>query len=380
LTMTGNWRRIVQSDSFSIVLLIVVFKLGLFVLSGLSFPLLGSALPAGRLLEFVPAIWSRWDGVWYLLIAEQGYPVIGEWRYAIVFFPLYPMLVRLVSFLGISIAWAGLAVANAAAAAGLFLFYKLARFEFGREVGWLALAALLVFPTAYFFNAPYTEGLFLLLAVGSFYAARRQEWVVAGLLGGYAALTRVTGVLLFPALLVEFYLQHREGRRPSLGAATSLLLIPAMFSIYLMLNWVLFDDPLAFTEMLHSFWYKTFSWPWYGLAESWLRIGGPPWETNDVLYGLAEFGAGVALILATEWALFRLRLSYAVYMLLVTFMVLSTSYLASTPRYMLSAFPIFFLFGKLLARSRTLTFVWLAGSMSLLTVLAARYVHHWWAF
>jgi hypothetical protein len=58
-----------------------------------------------------------------------------------------------------------------------------------------------------FFTAIYTESLFLALAVGAVYAARRDRPAIAGVLAALAAITRVTGVLL----IVPIALLH--GRR-----------------------------------------------------------------------------------------------------------------------------------------------------------------------
>ena len=50
------------------------------------------------------------------------------------------------------------------------------------EIAERAVLLLLLFPTSFFLTAFYTEGLFLLLTVGAFLAARRGRWAVAGAL------------------------------------------------------------------------------------------------------------------------------------------------------------------------------------------------------
>ena len=71
----------------------------------------------------------------------------------------------------------------------------------------LVVLLLLLFPTSIFFNAVYTESLFLLLSVASVYFIRKGRYREAGILGFLAALTRVTGVLLFVLAAVEFFSQ-----------------------------------------------------------------------------------------------------------------------------------------------------------------------------
>jgi hypothetical protein len=72
---------------------------------------------------------------------------------------------------------------------------------------------------ALFLSALYTESLFLALSVGTFYAARKDRWALAGMLGGLAALTRVTGVLLFIPVVVMFLYGPRSEVQPRLKRA-----------------------------------------------------------------------------------------------------------------------------------------------------------------
>lgn len=386
-----SWRALVRHEYAAVAAVVLSVKLGLFLLPAVAYPLLGQAAAAQQFASFLPATWRHWDAHWYLQIAEHGYGREGDARNRIVFFPLYPLLVRVASWFTTDLFWAALFVANAASIGGLVLFYELARLEFGRAAAWWSLVALLVFPTAYFFNAPYTEGLFLLLTVGSLYAARRGQWVAAGVLSGLAAFTRVTGVLLLPALLVEYCQQRRgTGLLAKMKAALldsrrwlelAVLFLPLVsLGLYLLINDYVLGDPLAFQEVFRTKWYKVFAWPWEGLAARWRDTGSWPWAEYHVLYGWAEFGAGALLVAGTVWAYLRLRWSYVVYTALATFTLLSTSWLQSTPRYALTVFPLFLLIGRALSRSRAAGFVWLAGSVSLLTLLAVRYTHGWWAF
>ena len=137
----------------------------------------------GPLAEPLLAPLARWDSVWYLRIADSGY---GESAPRAAFFPLYPLLIRsLGTLLGGSEA-ALLVVAYLvsliAFVAALALLYKLVVLERGRQVAPATLLLLAVFPAAVFFGAPYSESLFLLLAVGAFYAARTGRWAWAGTL------------------------------------------------------------------------------------------------------------------------------------------------------------------------------------------------------
>ena len=43
-------------------------------------------------------IWNNWDTLHYLRLAEHGYVAAGDSRVSLVFFPLYPWLIRLTAF------------------------------------------------------------------------------------------------------------------------------------------------------------------------------------------------------------------------------------------------------------------------------------------
>ena len=79
-----------------------------------------------------------------------------------------------------------------------------------------------MFPAALFFGAPYSESLFLLLAVGAFYAARTDRWAWAGACAVGAAATRSAGLLLLVPLLMLWWGSRERGR----ATAAWLLLAP----------------------------------------------------------------------------------------------------------------------------------------------------------
>ena len=355
-------------DHVGAVLTIAGVKAAIFAVGILLYPFAtghGLAMPLADLIEVT---WNRWDALRFIGVAVNGY--VNE---SIVFYPLYPLAIRAVAALVGDYFWAAFFIANGASLIGLYLFYCLAEREFGRRVALYSLAACLLFPTAYFFNAPYAEGPFLLLTVGAFFSARCRRWFLAGVLGGMAALTRVTGALLFPALVLEFVLQWREGSRDWLRALW-LLFIPACFGTYLLLNAVAYGSPFAFMDFIRVHWDKSFAWPWVGLY----RAGSVLYEQGltvwSVFRGMGELAAGSLLALCTVWAFFRLRVSYALYLALVTFLVLSTTNLQSTPRYVVTAFPVFFLMGSL-GGHYWLTLSWLILSITLMTLFMTHYMH-----
>src|SRR5471032_2484403 len=145
------------------------------------------------------AVWGRWDAEHYIGIAEQGYHGTE-----VAFFPLYPLLIRIVGSVTGSHLIAGLLISNIASFFWLLFFYKLVEHQFNRQVAHRATFYISIFPTAVFFSAVYSESLFFALTVASFYYIRERKWLVAGAIGFFAALTRVEGVLLAVPFLIEW--------------------------------------------------------------------------------------------------------------------------------------------------------------------------------
>jgi hypothetical protein len=156
---------------------------------------------------------ARWDSVWFLRIADSGY---GGSSARAAFFPLYPLLVRaLATPFGASPAAllaAAYAVALGALLGALVLLHRLVSLELGRPLARPVLLLLAVFPAAVFLGAPYSESLFLLLAVGAFYAARTDRFAWAGTCAAAAAATRSAGVLLMLPLAMLWWTSR--ARRP----------------------------------------------------------------------------------------------------------------------------------------------------------------------
>ena len=125
-------------------------------------------------------IWDNWDASHYLRLAENGYVAAGDARVSLVFFPLYPWLVRLVAFVVQNYIAAALIVSGFASAATAVLLRRLACCDETEQVARNAVWFLLIFPTSFFLHVPYTESLFLALCLGCFLAARKSHWALAG--------------------------------------------------------------------------------------------------------------------------------------------------------------------------------------------------------
>lgn len=170
-----------------------------------------------------PAV--RWDSIHYLAIAHLGYADAAS----TVFYPLYPLLVRLLGDVIGSDPVAGILISVVSFGVALRLLHRLTALELGPRAADAAVALLAFAPLSLFFSAVYTESLFLALSVGSIYAGRRGRWKLAAGLGGLAAATRVTGILLTLPLAIMY---RRERRCLDRGLAV-LAAVPAGLVAYL---------------------------------------------------------------------------------------------------------------------------------------------------
>jgi hypothetical protein len=295
------------------------------------------------------AVWGRWDAEHYLKIATDGYSGTE-----MAFFPLYPLLIRMVGALTGNHLIAGLLISNVASFFGLLFFYKLVEHQYDRAVAHRATFYISIFPTAVFFSAVYSESLFLALTVASFYYIRERKWLSAGVLGFFASLTRVEGVLLAVPFLIEYLIvvfssgpspyQSLQNTfkypvsavvRPTAGLA----LIPLGLLSYMGFLWVLRGDPLYFSHV-QAHWGRHLAYPWESVIHSFkvMTQSHLPQAVANSAIEVAFTILMVAILIAGFW---RLRPSYSVYMALSILVPMSTSSLMSMPRFALVLFPMF---------------------------------------
>jgi hypothetical protein len=193
-----------------------------------------------RDLGFLVDVWARWDSVWFLRIAHDGYGATEQ--AAAAFYPLYPLLVGLLGrILFGHYVLAGVLISLAAALGAFVVLFRLTARRLGEDGARRAVLYLAIFPFAVFLGAVYSESLFLLAALASFALAERGSFLAAGVAAGLAWLTRPLGVALLPALALIAWRSPRRGQ-----AFLRLTAAPALFALYPIYLWWKLDDPFAF--------------------------------------------------------------------------------------------------------------------------------------
>ena len=319
-------------------------------------------------------VWNRWDARHYLQLAEKGYTAEGEGRFSIVFYPLYPWLVRLFAVATRHYLAAAFLVSAIASVCAALLLRRLAELDHASDVARQAVWFFLIFPTSYFLHIGYTESLFLALVLGSLLAARKEQWALAGMLGAGACLTRVNGLILVPTLLMEAWLQYRVTRRINYHWLW-IGVVGTGIAGYLFLNYQVTGDPFAFSKLMEEHWYKKFTPPWVGILDVWQRIPG-----LNLTEGLHEFCYIVLGFICLVWSWVSLRATYAVWITLNWLLINSTAFVVSVPRYTLTFFPIFLLFALLAVRWPLAGRILSVASLLFFALFAIKFAFGTWAF
>ena len=158
-----------------------------------------------------------------------------------------------------------------------------------------------------------------------------------------ATATRITGIVLAPALLAEYLAQKGFKLKNLKKDFLWLAIVPIGFICYLILNYLIYDDPLKFLEFQREHWHEKTVYPWQGFLGAWEGI----WRvkaSDMTVYGWAQVISAVLGLFFTIYSFFYFRISYSVYMLLTLFIVTSASFWISLPRFVVTMFPMFIAF------------------------------------
>jgi hypothetical protein len=375
-----RWRAL-GADWRLAIWLLVVLRLGLEVVAVVGLRLFPPRAPVGSFADLIVADglgglllapWQRYDALIYQQIAAHGYQAGA---YTAAFFPLYPLATFLVALpLGGQLALAQLVVSSVAFVAALRSLYQLARLDVGPRAARLAVWTLALFPSGFVLLAPYTESLFLALALPAVWHARRGRPWAAGALALAASLTRVHGLLLVLPLAAENLRQARA--RGSLPGPALLAALTPLAGYGLFLGYLQFivGEPRSPLEIQQT-WGAPAS-PAQVLSRAVDVIGH--WDSAGILVALTLVTLIVFCLLAAG-ATARLPLSYALYawpgVLGILARETTTIPLMSGLRYLLVIFPCFILLGLLLARRPRLALAWLMISLMLQTLLFNHVVH-----
>ena len=306
----------------------------------------------------LPNLLARWDTFYYHSIAVTGYawdPNVFRHE-NVVFFPLYPMLMRWGGMLlGGHPLIAGLVVSFAAFAGAIALVYQLAVLELGQDAARRAVLLLVTFPYAFFFSIVYTESLFLLLSVGAFYSMRRGRVALTAFIGVLIGLARPNGFWIsVPLAILAWTGNTPDGNEPSLNSRRALALLAACtplvgVSFYSLYLHVRFDDALAW---VHG--QRAWGLPLLGQASA---PDPPPlpWQHTgwvEVVTWVGNIAAFCTAAVATRPIARRLGAAYAFWIAINILPPVAAHLFLSLGRFTAVLFPVFFWLAQWIPRRR----------------------------
>lgn len=328
-----------KSPFFNIVVLFTIWRVSLFIIAfispqiipefGARFPYFEERLIASNLPHF---IWSfgNFDGVHYLGIAKDAY----AYQFTQVFFPFYPLLIKLLSTLTGNLIISALLISNTAFLIGLMIFFKLLSRVFDEKVALWSIIFALVFPTSFYFGAIYTEGIFFLMIITSFYLLEKNRILAASLIGSLASATRLVGIFMGPSLFTK---RAKMNLMP-------LLIVPLGFLAYVIYLKLAFNNPLYFLSAQTIFGQERSTTSIILLPQVLWRYFKILMTTHGLIFvnAVFELSSTIFVLFALYLALKKkFKAQWLVFSLLAVLTPTLTGTLTSMPRYILVAFPIY---------------------------------------
>ena len=279
------------------------------------------------------------DASWYLELASTGYqpgPFTDQEAHNWVFFPLYPLLIRSLTALGVGALTAAILISNVCFFLALFTLHRFAvLLGYSAEKVRLALWSIALFPTTYFFSTPQTEALFLLLTAVSFYLIARDKILGSGVAFALAALTRPTGVLLVPAYTYYLWTRNQLFTRRGIAALLFTVLALAAFGAYLH---QLTGNPFACIEN-QSAWGRELLGTTENYSATWLDLDSMMRPWNFVGLNLLVGFLSLATAVYFGW---KREFTWCLLVAVPLFAAVSTGTLQSLCRIVMVLFPIHF--------------------------------------
>lgn len=307
----------------------------------------GHLIPrSDRLLYVTLGVWERFDTLWYLHIAQYGY----DQPAAIVFYPLYPLLIRALSWLAHPPLLAALLVSTASSFFFFWGLQVLVALDYPRSVATRTVYFAGVWPAGFMLFAGYPESLVLACSIWSIYFARKNKWPLAGLLGLFAGGAKAVGCLVaVPLTLLALREKTWRERVRRAWPAVLPLLPPLTYSA-----WTRLSGLGSISEVYSHDWRTSAQYPWVTLAQCLQRfLSG----NLDLLFKLNFVFFAFVCCLAILKSVRAEYRWYAAAMLMLFLTKRTDPLLQSTMRYAAAVFPAFIGLALLVQRRLALIFL-----------------------
>lgn len=332
----------------SVVTFFAVWKFSLFAI-GILATLLISGTQGGLVRTGQFGFLEAWDGKIYRLIAEDGYIKTGLAinqlpNTAIVFFPLFPALIasgeRLTGHLISGVVVAQI-INTIAMAAAVWFVWRMWYLEASLGTTCKTMYLWLLTPAAIFFTVNYSEPIFLASAVMALYYAAQRRFVLAALAVALALITRPTGLVVFLAVLVEYWQVFGWKWRREL---MWIFLAPLSLIIFSLYTHFLTGNAIAFITEQSGYWGRSMSFS--SVYFSFVVTVFEFWRSLQTLAWATLFSNGLTLSSFVFWLVLviagikRRRWSHTVFAAGIVLLPMASG-LTSLPRFVATAFPLY---------------------------------------
>jgi hypothetical protein len=229
----------------------------------------------------------------------------------------------------------------------MVVLYRLAAIDLPRRLAERAVLLTAIFPFSFFFGAVYTESTFLLFTLLSFYGFRTRRWALGGIAGALATATRVTGIMMWPALALIAWRSAEPSPRDRGAAAAGLAAATLGFVGYCAYIYSLTGQPLLWATALTRWGggYHPGGAPWSApvdllrqlLTHPYAFLTTGPMALYDTLYGVTALA--FAAMIPFVWR--RFGAAYGLFMLVNLYVPLSSGAFEGLGRYCSVLFPAF---------------------------------------
>lgn len=337
--------------------------------------------------DFFLDAWTRWDADRYITIAEKGYGEIMNDEpgpYNLVFFPLYPWIVRLFTLIIPNTKLACLIVSTLFYCLAMSFMYALVASEYGKKVAKLSLLFISVAPFSFFLGGMMTESVFLFTTVLAWYLIKRRKWFAAAIVGALATLSRIVGILIvipYALELIECYAEsfrqhkYKEWFKNCFKHGIWVLIIPCGLLVYLALNYYYTGDCFMFLEYQSKGWTHESCYFGEGLRIVFSQLSSDYWSITlkTELFGqeaLSLIFSAVLMLICCR----RHRSLYTLYYAFYFILICSNTWLLSGSRYILVCVPLYIMLAERVKKHDLLSLGLMIISMSLYAVYNTMYI------
>jgi Gpi18-like mannosyltransferase len=314
------------------------------------------------------------DGRAYLNIACYGYPKIGTSQNLRAFFPVYPLIVRSLSVgCQINPVLVGLGISVLFFVAAIYFLWRI----LGKKVGEKTIVLLIVFPTAFFFIAYYTESLFLFLSVMVFWFLGKKKLFYAAIFAAIASGTRIVGLALTAPIIYQAYRQYKKNKTIHF----EVFLSPLGFVGYAFYNWMATGSLFTFISS-QKYWDRPVGLlaPFYAIKSQVASVILGPLPTYDSPFVypviVIELATLIYLLSIIILSYKKIDMSYWLYLVTTCLIILFGGILSASPRYVLVLFPIYIFIASRLSGVKYC--LYLIVSTCLFVFMTALFLRGYW--